>query len=169
MMKTHLPLLALALLTLTSCKDTPEVFCDLPTELPSVEDVPEGRLIAQRDGQDWSVTGSWGAGPATSIDVGGSGDALSIIIARDETGTPTDELLDAGALPVCVQIGDRSDSVGQANFLPGGFVSDATHSGTLSILEYAGDLLIGRFSFSLASPSGETMELTEGAFRLPQR
>jgi hypothetical protein len=95
--------------------------------------------------------------------------ALSMVIQNDETGSVVDDLIATGAFPICVPQGARSETSGQANFVDGGFVSDASHDGGLAILGKEGDLLLGRFAFTLANPAGETMTFADGVFRLPQR
>jgi hypothetical protein len=59
------------------------------------------------------------------------------------------DLIEAAAFPICVPIGDRSETSGSANLVGGGFVSDATHTGGVAILGREGDTLLGRFAFDL--------------------
>ena len=132
---------------------------------PTTDEVADGRGKATRDGAAFDEEGSWAPAPSSSVVVG----ALSMVIQNDETGSVVDDLIATGAFPICVPQGARSETSGQANFVDGGFVSDASHDGGLAILGKEGDLLLGRFAFTLANPAGETMTFADGVFRLPQR
>jgi hypothetical protein len=133
---------------------------------PTADDVVDGRGKATRsDGAEFDEAGSWAPAPASSVDLG----TLSMIIQYDETGSVVDDLIADGAFPICVPQGERSDTSGQANLVDGGFVTDATHDGGLAILGKEGDVLLGRFGFTLVDQGGTTLTFSEGVFRVPQR
>ncbi len=140
--------------------------CGLSAVPPTVEEVADGRGMAVRsDGEAFDVEGSWAPAPSSSVDLG----TLSMIMQFDETGSAVDDLIADGAFPICVPQGERGAESGAANLVDGGFVTNATHDGGLALLGKDGDLLLGRFAFTLVDPSGTELTFSEGAFRVPQR
>jgi hypothetical protein len=140
--------------------------CGLSPTPPTADDVADGRGTATRDdGVAFDEAGTWAPAPSSSIAIG----TLAMIIQFDETGSDVDDLIASGAFPICVPQGARSETSGQANLVDGGFVTDADHDGGVTLLGKDGDLLLGRFAFTLANPAGETVTFSDGVFRLPQR
>jgi hypothetical protein len=159
------PLLALPSLLCLACPGPSEI-CGQPTTLPTDDDVADGRGAATRsDGAAFDEAGSWSTA-SLDIVVG----TLTMTASVDETGSQVAELIEAAAFPICVPIGERSETSGSANHVGDNLISDATHTGGVAILDRDGDTLIGRFGFELVSPvSGETVTFSDGAFRLPTR
>lgn len=153
-------LLPLALF-LGGCPAELDAICGVPTTAP---DVPDGRGTAQQDGASFDEQASWSPGSNASITIGD----LDMIVAVDETGTSFDQLLEDGALPFCVPLGERSEKSGSANLVSRGLVSDATHTGGVAVLAKEGDILVGRFAVDVAG-GGETVSFTEGQFRAKRR
>jgi hypothetical protein len=150
----------------SACPPPVAEVCGLSSTPPSTDDVADGRGKATRsDGAAFDVEGTWAPAPASSLVLG----TLSMVMQFDETGTAVDELVADGAFPICVPQGERSETSGQANLVDGGFVTDATHDGGLAILGKDGDLLLGRFAFTLVDQSGATLSFEDGVFRVPQR
>lgn len=160
-----LPLLALPSLLCLACP-APSEICGLPTTLPGDDDVADGRGTATRsDGAAFDEAGSWST-VSLDIVVG----TLTMTASADETGSRVADLIEAAAFPICVPIGQRSDTSGSANHVGDNLISDATHTGGVAILDRDGDTLIGRFEFDLVgAASGETVTFSDGAFRLPTR
>ncbi|MCP4504382.1 MAG: hypothetical protein GY822_31085 [Deltaproteobacteria bacterium] len=155
----------LALLVFSGCEGAAEDFCGMSGEIPSVDEVEPGRGTGMRDGEAFSEEGSWGPGPSSSVDVG----VLSMIIVNDESGSETEELITRGAFPICVQLGQRSKDTGSANYVLGGFITDDSVGGSLTILGIEGSNLLGRFALDLQNGAGETLSITDGVFNLPER
>jgi hypothetical protein len=155
------------LVATAACAPGPATVCNLSTTLPTAEESPVGRLVAKRSGvssDPFSEAGAWTPGPSTSIDAG----LLSLIIAQEQTGTRTEDLIANAAFPICVPLADRSDRSGQANFVDGGFVTSASHTGGVAILAVEDGNLVGRFEAELANNQGQTLTFSDGVFRLPQ-
>jgi hypothetical protein len=151
-------------LALLGCAPPSGDTCGLSAALPSTSDVADGRGKATRsDGVAFDEEGTWRVAPF-SIDIG----LLTMGFQFDESGSDVDELIATGAFPFCVLQGERSDTRGQAN-LVGGYVTDASHDGGVAILGKEGDVLLGRFAFTVANPAGDTITFDDGVFRLPQR
>lgn len=159
-----LPALVLSL-SATGCAGPAGDVCELSGELPTTDEVGAGRVVADQDGSAFAADGTWKRPPGGSLAAG----SLDIIIENDENGDATADLIDAATFPICVQIGARGESSGQANLVSGGYVSDASHGGTLAILGEEDGNLIGRFSFELATPGGDTTVFSDGMFRVPER
>lgn len=156
-------LLGLLLVVGAGCPGAPTEICGQSTELPDIE---EGFGKATRsDGVAFEEEGTWAAAPSSSVVIG----VLTMIIANDDEGLVVDDLISDGAFPICVPQAARSETAGAANFVDGGFVTDDTNKGGLAILGKDGDVLIGRFSFDMAAPGGDTLSFDDGVFRLPQR
>jgi hypothetical protein len=166
-MRVVVPSLAVAAVAslLVACPGPPAESCSQSTVLPTDDDVADGRGTATRsDGVAFDEAGSWN--PTTlSVTIG----TLDMTVPNDETGDLVADLIGAGAFPICIPIGARSEQTGSANLVDGGFVSDANHTGGVAILGRDGNTLLGRFSFDLATPSGTELTFSDGAFRLPQR
>lgn len=150
---------------LAACPGPPAELCGQSTVLPSDDDVADGRGHATRsDGVDFDEPGTWSA-QSLSVTIG----TLDMILTNDEGGDDVATLIEAGAFPICIPIGARSEQSGSANLVDGGFVSAADHTGGVAILGRDGDTLLGRFSFDLANPAGTELTFSDGAFRVPQR
>jgi hypothetical protein len=160
-----LPLLALPSLLCVACP-APSEICGLPTTLPGDDDVANGRGTATRsDGAAFDEAGSWST-VSLDIVVG----TLTMTASADETGSRVADLIEAAAFPICVPIGERSETSGSANHVGDNLISDATHTGGVAILAEEGGLLIGRFSVDLEAPStGEERSITDGVFRVGRR
>jgi hypothetical protein len=138
--------------------------CGLSGAVPTSEDVGDGQVKASRDGAAFSAANAtWSVGPSASLNAG----ELTIVIVNDESGSNTEELIGRGAFPICINIGERSGSSGNAQLVGTAFVSDASHTGNLSILGNEGGQLSGRFEVELAD-GGATTRFTDGIFRAPQ-
>jgi hypothetical protein len=140
--------------------------CGLPTEVPTAADVVDGSGIATRsDGEAFDEVGTWTPnGASSSLDLGG----LSFILVVDAEGSAVDTLIADGAFPICVPLAERQVDQSAATFVPN-FVTDATHTGALSLLGNDGGQLAGRFAVDLVNPTGETLSFTDGVFRVPER
>jgi hypothetical protein len=138
--------------------------CGLPGAIPTDSDLANGQVRALRDGAEFTASNAtWSVGPSAALNAG----ELTIIIVNDETGSNTESLIGQGAFPLCIDLGERSGSSGNAQLVGTGFVSDAAHTGSLSILGNDGGMLSGRFEVTLADGSATT-RFSEGAFRVPQ-
>lgn len=159
-------LLPLCAVLPAACGPTdPADVCGLSGVPPTVDEVQDGFGQALKDGESWKEAGSWGAGPNASIDIG----TLSMVIAFDETGTQSSELIARRAFPICVPLGERSPSSGNVSF-EGIYVSDASHTGAVAILGEEDGFLLGRFAVDVVSPNdGSEVSLSEGVFRLERR
>ncbi len=143
----------------------PADVCGVSGVPPTSDDVQNGFGQALRGGEIWKEEGSWAPGPNASIDIG----TLSMVVAFDETGTQTSDLIARRAFPICVPLGERSPVSGNANF-EGSFITDASHTGAVAILDEEGGFLVGRFEVEVVSPNdGTEIALGEGAFRLERR
>lgn len=150
----------------TGCPPATGEVCGLSSTPPTSDDVADGHGKATRsDGEGFDVTGTWAPSPASSVDLG----TLSMIMQFDETGSVVDDLIADGAFPICVPQGARSETSGQANLVEGGFVTDESHDGGLAILGKEGDVLLGRFAFTLVDQAGTALSFSDGVFRVPQR
>jgi hypothetical protein len=134
--------------------------CSLPGALP--EGVDNGRGSASLDGGAFDGPATWSPGSDASITIG----LLTMSVAKDVTGAAFDDLLADNALPICVPQGERSDTSGNAAYNESpGFVTDAAHTGSVALLKFDNDVLIGRFAFDLVnSGSAQTLEFTDGVF-----
>lgn len=155
---------------LAGCGPDGEEFCGLSAALPEESEVSDGNLradftTAEGSEEDFNERGTWGPGPSASIEAG----FLSLIVARDDTGSDVTELIERGAFPICIPLRDRSDTSGQANYVEGGFVTNNNATGNLSILERDGNNIVGRFEALLENTQGEALSFTSGAFNVPQR
>jgi hypothetical protein len=139
----------------------------LSSEPPA--DLADGKAKAVRsDNAAFDEDATWAPGSNASVDMGG----LDLTVAKDETGTPFDDLVGDGAFPICVPLASRSDTTGVANLLasPHSFLSDATHTGNVALLQLDGDLLLGRFAVDMVSSDGaQTLSFTDGAFSARRR
>jgi hypothetical protein len=162
-MRVFAPAVAVVALC-SACPNQPSESCGQPTTLPTDDDVADGRGTATRsDGEAFDEAGTWNA-QSLSITIG----TLDMIVTDDEVGDDVADLIEAAAFPICIPIGERSETSGSANLVDGGFVSDASHTGGVAILGKDGDTLLGRFSFDLAA-GATTLSFSDGAFRVPQR
>ncbi len=163
-MRVFAPAAVVSALLCIGCPPPPEQSCGQSTVLPGDDDVADGNGTATRsDDVDFDEPGTWSA-QQLSITIG----VLDMIVTDDEGGDDVADLIEAAAFPICIPIGERSDTSGAANLVAGGFVSDADHTGGVAILGKDGNTLLGRFSFDLVS--GDTViSFTDGAFRVPQR
>ena len=135
--------------------------CGLSTAVPEVAD---GRVTATVDGAAFDESGSYS--PTTGSFTAG---LLDIIISKDENGDDTMALIADESFPICIQLGERSDTSGNANFVEGGFVTDADHTGSLVIAAVADEMIVGRFELTLGNSAGETKTFEDGAFKIPER
>lgn len=142
-----------------------EVCGGLPAALPTADEVPDGTGSAQLDGAAFTGPASWAPGPNSSLDIS----TLSIIIAYDESGTETTDLIGRGAFPICVPVGERSPTVSAATY-DGPYITNAEHTGMLAILDEQGGVLVGRFEIDLVeNNTGDEITFSDGAFRAERR
>ena len=153
-----------AVFTSAGCQQGAANVCDLSTELPSEEEVGLGRGRADRsDGGELNEPNStWK--PASAITIG----TLTINGNTDEAGLDVDDLISAGTFPICQRLGARDERTASADLAAENVRTDATHTGSLSILGLEDDVLIGRFQVDLAG-GGNELSLDNGAFRLTRR
>lgn len=147
--------------------EAPADACGLSSAAPTEEEVVNGFLRATTDEGPFSEMGSWSSGSNGDITAG----TLSMIIANDESGSSVSELVGRGAFPICVPLGERSPSSGNATF-DSRFVTDAARVGMVAILGEDGGMLFGRFEVELKDGSGvsaDTFAFRDGSFRLPAR
>lgn len=161
-MRSSHPLCAsLALLVCSfgsACKEEVTEICDLPTSSP---DVADGTGEAKRsDGAAFSEDATWNPGAGGSLTIG----VLDMIIEKEESGSDTADIIEDGAFPICVRLGERGETTGSANYIDGGFVTSAGNTGSVAILSNDEDILVGRFAVDLANPQGEELSFTDGAF-----
>jgi hypothetical protein len=150
--------LALVLTASTACQEDVTAICGLSTEAP---DVQEGRGSADRDdGDPFDEAADWKPGSGGSLTIG----VLDFIIEKEESGSDTENLVEDGAFPICVRLGERGDKTGAANYIDGGYVTNASHTGAVAILSNDSDLLVGRFEVELANPGGDELAFTNGVF-----
>lgn len=155
----------LATPALLACGPGAEEVCGVRSAIPTADEVPDGTGSASLDGATFANSASWAPGPSSSLDIG----TLSIIIALDESGTDTTDLLGRRAFPICVPIGERSPVMGSATY-DGSYLTNATHTGSLGILDESNGVLIGRFKVDLVDNNdGSTISFTDGAFRAERR
>lgn len=155
---------ALALLAAAGCGPPPEAFCGLPSAVPAESEVGDGEGEALLDGNTFLGDASYGVGPNASLTVG----LLDMGLVADTTGTSVVELVERGAFPVCVELGQRTDTTMAAIDNDGGLTTNETHGGALSILAAEGDILVGRFEVEVAN-GGTTRSYTDGVFRATKR
>lgn len=160
-------LVALLLVPLAlACSPELEDACGLPAAVPTTDEVPDGYVRATLDGQPFEATGTWSDGPSASIDADGP---LSMIIAKDQTATSTIELVGRGAFPICVPLGERSDTSGNATW-DSSFVTDKDHTGMVAILGEDAGFLLGRFEVELVDANnGAVTKFEDGVFRAQRR
>jgi hypothetical protein len=152
------PLLILLVAPLGACQEDVTEICGLSTEAP---DVQEGRGSADRDGGEaLDEPADWKPGSGGSLTIG----VLDFIIEKEESGSDTEGLVEDGAFPICVRLGERSEKTGAANYIDGGYVTNASHTGAVAILSNDSDLLVGRFEVELANPGGDELAFTDGVF-----
>lgn len=152
-----------AVLVLSACPSFPSEICGVSTATP---DVADGTGEAARsDGAGFtSEDASWAPGSNASVTVG----LLDMIIAKDETGTDTEQLIADGAFPICVRLAERSETRGSALLNGGAFQSNADHTGAVAIIDDQGGLLFGRFAVDLSDGSGN-LSFTDGQFKASRR
>ncbi len=157
-------LLVALLLPLAACPGFPGEICGLSTATP---DVADGDGQATRsDGEAFAgEDASWAPGSSGSVTVG----LLDMIIAKDQTGTDTEQLIADGAFPICVTLAERSETSGSALLNDGSFATDAGHTGAVAIIAEDGGFLVGRFEVDLADNSGANLSFTDGAFKARRR
>jgi hypothetical protein len=141
-----------------------EDFCDLPGDVPTTDDVGDGRGTAQKDGASFDEAGTYSTG-SMSVTLG----LLDMTVDRTEDGDSVRTLFEEESFPICVKVRDRSETSGQVNFVEGGFVTDAEHTGSVSMLSLEDGILTGRFSFTLANTAGTEMVFEDGVFRVGAR
>jgi hypothetical protein len=149
-----------SLLLLVGCPADLTEVCGLSGALP--DNVENGRGTATFDGAPFEGPATWSPGSDASITVG----LLTMSIAKDETGSDLDTLLADGALPICVPQRDRSTTSGNAAYNESpGFVTNEANRGSVAILSFDDDVLVGRFAFTLVnSGSGDTITFEDGVF-----
>jgi hypothetical protein len=164
-MKRSLALVALSSVAFLACSPDPGEVCGVSGVIPEESEVALGRGEAMQDGAAFSGGASWAPGPNSSLDIG----TLSIIIGVDESGTATADLIERGAFPICVPVGERDINSGSAQLVGTALVSDASHTGGVAILAESGGVISGRFAVDLADTSGGTTSFTDGVFRAERR
>ena len=160
-----LPALLLpALLLLSACPVFPSEVCGISTAAP---DVGDGVGEATRsDGASFSdQDASWAPGSSASVTVG----LLDMIIAKDQTGTDTEDLIADGAFPICVKLAERSETSGSALLNGGSFQSNADHTGAVVISDEEGGFLLGRFAVDLTDGSGANLSFSDGQCKARRR
>jgi hypothetical protein len=139
--------------------------CGVSSVDPDDSEIADGMGEALLDGSAFSNMASWAPGPNSSLDIG----TLSMIIAFDETGTQTTDLLERRAFPICVPLGERSDTSGSAAY-DGPYLTNATQNGGVALLGEEGGVLSGRFALDLVhNVDGSVISFTEGVFRAERR
>lgn len=156
---------SLAALAWTSaCPVFPSEVCGISTAQPNVAD---GTGQATRSDGD-AFTGqdaSWAPGSSASVTVG----LLDMIIAKDQTGTDTEDLIADAAFPICVKLAERSETSGSALLNGGSFQSSADHTGAIAIIDEEGGFLLGRFAVDLTDGSGANLSFSDGQFKARRR
>ena len=164
----RIPILMAALMSFASIActggDEYENFCEQTGGTPSSDEIASGRVTATQDGSTFDEAGTWSA---TSGSL--TGGLLDIIIQQDDSGERTADRIASGDFPICIMVGERSETSGQANLVQGGFVSNASNTGSLAIYAEENDEIVGRFSFSLENTSGEKTVFEDGLFRVGER
>lgn len=152
-----------ALVGASACPVFPSEVCGISTAAP---DVADGTGEATRsDGDDFTgQDASWAPGSSGSVTIG----LLDMIIAKDETGTDTEQLIADGAFPICVRLAERSETRGSALLNGGAFQSNADHTGAVAIIDEQGGVLLGRFAVDLSDGSGN-LSFTDGQFKASRR
>lgn len=157
-------LLPPVLLVLSACPGFPGEMCEISTAAP---DVADGTGEATRsDGDAFSgQDASWAPGSSGSVTLG----LLDMVIAKDQTGTDTEDLIADGAFPFCVTLAERSETSGSALLNGGSFQTNADHTGSVVISGEEGGFLLGRFEVDLADGSGTSLSFTDGQFKARRR
>lgn len=159
MLRAALPLLAVVVLAAAGCPGAPAESCGQSTTPPTEDDVARGRGKATRsDGVALDAEGSWSVAQSDVV-VG----TLVMQMPVDETGATVTDLIADGAFPICVPMGERSETSGAANLLPG-FVTNANTRGGLAVLAKDGDTLFGRFAFDMQDQQGNSLAIDDGVF-----
>lgn len=153
----------LVLLGATACDGGVSEVCGLSTDLPEVD--PGFGAAARSDGQPFNTQASWAPGANASVTIG----TLDMIVAKDESGSDFDTLVEDGALPFCVPLGERSPASGNAVLASPSGVTNAEQTGGVAILALEGDVLVGRFVVDLALTRGGTLSFIDGIFRARRR
>jgi len=134
--------------------------CGLGGVIPS--DLPENTVVANLEGAPFSQNATVTLNSNGSITAG----LLSIIIARDETGTLTEDLILRRAFPICIPLGERADDVGQAIY-DGTYNTNENNTGMLSILSEEEGAIFGRFESQVGdTQGGPSLTFSEGAFNI---
>lgn len=159
-MRFLLPFVVLAF-GLAGCPADLTEVCSLSGAAP--ENVEAGNGSATLDGAPFDGPATWSPGSSASITIG----LLTMIVAKDVTGTEFDQLIADNALPICVPQGDRSDTSGNSalNDSPA-FTTDAEHRGNVALLSFKDDVLTGRFQLELVNPDSatDTRTFDDGVF-----
>ncbi len=174
--------LSLAMVSCGGTQTDDTVFCGLENTFPTDSDVPEGEIAFQPDEDDRVRE----AGVLIIRDDGSRASELNftggtdgrIFLASLRTAVDNDgehieesvgELLSAGTFPICVNLKARSATDGDISVAPlvSTYTTSDTSTGTLAILGKEGDNYVGRFAFVAEQTSGETVNITRGAFRVP--
>jgi hypothetical protein len=163
-MRAILMSIALTSLLLSACGPGGADVCGLSGVVPTTADVLDGRARGSQDGTAFDIGGTWAPGPSGSIDIG----TLSMVIAVDETGTDVGDLVGRRAFPICIPLGERSETSGNASW-DGSYITDSSHTGAVAILDEDAGFLAGRFEVTLLESGGAMTAFTDGVFRLPQR
>ena len=143
----------------------PNLVCGgLSGALPAADEITAGQVTWVEAGVSNGESGSWNGGSNGDITFG----TITLIIAKDETGSDTDALIEAGSFPICIPLGERSAQSGNATDT-GAFVTDANHGGHAVILSEDNGEITGRFDFTMGNAGGETRALTNGVFRISSR
>ena len=161
--QTARSLAALVVATLGAGCPTVSNQCPLPNTAP---DVASGRGEATRsDSAAFNEDASWLPGGLGSVDIG----LLSMTIDVDQTGSAVDDLIADAAFPICIPLAEQSATSGSANFIDGGFITDAAHTGGLLLISNDSDVLAGRFAVDLGNNRGEELSFSTGQFRARRR
>ena len=150
---------------LVGCGPSLDNACGLSGGVPGDGAPAAGTLQASLDGSPFTqADATWSDDSNGSLVAG----TLTIVIAVDETGTSVGELVGRRAFPICVPLGERSETSGQATF-DSAFVTSATSTGSLSILDEADGVITGRFQVDLTSGGGDARAFDDGVFRASLR
>jgi hypothetical protein len=139
----------------------PATLCDLSTAPVTDDEAAQGQGSGVRsDDVTLRGTSSWRAEPVTNLVVG---DMSFEGFTTDENGADVLELISNAAFPLCIRLGERDATNGNAT-VPPAFVTNATNQGVLVLTDNRDGALGGRFAVDF-----DGMTVSDGVFRASQR
>lgn len=170
----RLPLLALPVLA--ACASAPLDGDDDAAEggagACEAQGIAEGDVTALLDGEDWLGTnGIWDLGGDLQIAASdGQGGLLTVTVRTDVDGEAVTAVIEGG-LPAIFSLGEGTADGGSAVWSPpgGSYLTRGEARGEIRIEAMEeGESLVGCFDFVAEDDEGETVDFSEGRFRVPR-